>query len=158
MAQTKEERKAYLKAYYEANKEQAKARYETNKEKRLAYSKTRYEADKEKAKAYQKAHYEANKEKALAYQKAYRKANIEKVYAFNAQYRARKLNQTPEMNIAEQVEIEYIYMYNQIMPRDWEVDHIDPLDNGGLHHPSNLQVLSEHDNRSKSSKVISSNV
>ena len=70
-----------------------------------------------------------------------------------AKRRAKKKNQTPEMNAAEWAEINAMYLYNQIMPCKWHVDHIDPLDNGGLHHPSNLQILSEHDNCSKGARI-----
>ena len=54
---TREERKAYLKAYYQAHKEEAK---------------TYRQAHKEEAKAYMKAHKEERKE----YMKAYYKADV----------------------------------------------------------------------------------
>ena len=71
-------------------------------------------------------------------------------YAFNRQKRrALRYKQTPEMNVAELVELRYFYKYNAIMPGDWHVDHIEPLHKGGLHHPDNLQILSQFDNLSK---------
>ena len=74
-------------------------------------------------------------------------------YAFNRQkYRARVKEQTPEMNVAEIVEMREIYKYNKIMPGDWHVDHIIALENGGQHHPSNLQILSQFDNLSKGAR------
>jgi len=79
--------------------------------------------------------------------------NVENCMANTAKRRARKKGLTPEMNRAELVEIEAMYMYNKIMPGDWEVDHIKALANGGLHHPSNLQVLTAHDNRSKGARA-----
>jgi len=63
-----------------------------------------------------------------------------------------KINQTPDLNIAEKVEIQCMYLYNQIMPGDWHVDHIVALANGGLHHPANLQILSKFDNLSKGAR------
>ena len=90
----KEERKAYSKAYYEANKEYQKAYYQSNKDKINALSKARYEANKDKKKALSKAYYEANKDKRKAYNKAnkdkskaYRKANKDKRNAQNKAYR-----------------------------------------------------------------------
>jgi hypothetical protein len=75
----KEKRKAYLKAYHEANKEKIaekkKAYYQANKEKRKAYRKANKEKIAEKKKAYRKA----NKEKIAEKKKAYRKANKEKI-------------------------------------------------------------------------------
>jgi ABC-type nitrate/sulfonate/bicarbonate transport system substrate-binding protein len=71
------EKKAYDKAYYEANKEKKKAYREAHKGKLKAYGKAYYEANKEKRKAYDKAYgkayYEANKEKKKAYMRDYRK-------------------------------------------------------------------------------------
>ena len=87
----KETRKAYNKAYYEANKEKIKAYTVANKEKRKAYFKAYNEANKETRKAYNKAYNEANKEKIKAYMvankekrkacfKAYREINKERIY------------------------------------------------------------------------------
>ena len=62
---TKEERKEYLKAYYQAHKESEKAKMK-------AY----YQAHKEQRKAKKKAWYEAHKEEQKEYQKAYKKADV----------------------------------------------------------------------------------
>jgi hypothetical protein len=78
-----EKRKAYSKAYYEANKEKkkasSKAYYEANRENQKAYR----EANKEKLKKRRKTHYETNKEKIVENQKAYNEANKEKRKAYN---------------------------------------------------------------------------
>ena len=168
--------KAYRKAYYAANKEkiaaQKKAYQEANKEslaaKKKAYCKANkekisaknhayYEDNKEEIAAQHKAYREDNKEKIAAQKKAYQEDNKEKMNAKTAKRRARKLDQTPDLNIAEKVEIESMYLYNRIfnavMPKkEWHVDHIVALANGGLHHPSNLQVLTKHDNLSKGAR------
>ena len=64
-----EKRKAWDKAYYEANREKRKAwdkaYYEANREKIKAYR----EANREKRKAVSKAYYEANREKLNAHYK-----------------------------------------------------------------------------------------
>lgn len=91
-------------------------------------------------------------------QAAWRKANRDKANAYTAKYRASKLEQAPAMNKAELVEIDEMYRYHQIfnavMPKKaWDVDHIEAISNGGLHHPSNLQVLTAHDNRSKGARL-----
>ena len=70
---TKQEKKAYNKAYRVANKE-----------KEEAYNKAYRASNKEKAAAYHKAYREANKEKVLAYDKAYYQANREKRRAQSA--------------------------------------------------------------------------
>ena len=62
MAQTKEEKAAYQKAWYKSNSEkvkaQNKARYEANSENIKAQKKAYYEANTEKINAKNKAHYE----------------------------------------------------------------------------------------------------
>jgi hypothetical protein len=97
--------------------------------------------------------YSNNKDVAAAISKSWRTRNHAYILHTNSIRRAKVRGQTPEMNTAELVEIEAMYLYNQIMPRTWHVDHIDPIDNGGLHHPSNLQILSKHDNLSKGAKI-----
>jgi hypothetical protein len=127
MAYTKEERRVYARAYYIRNKEIMNAN-----------SKRWWDRSKE-----------SMNDKRRAYDTKYAKDNPAKFSAKSAKRRALKLDQTPDMNPAELAEIEAMYMYNQIMPGIWHVDHIDPLAKGGLHHPANLQILSEYDNCSK---------
>ena len=62
---TKEERKEYMKAYYQANKEHVKAA-----------KKDYYQAHKQQRKATVKAYYQAHKEQVKAYDKAYKKADV----------------------------------------------------------------------------------
>ena len=76
--QTKEQRKEYLKAYYQAHKEDYKAKNkewyeahkEQSKEQRKAAAKAWYEAHKEQKKAKNKEWYEAHKEQSKAYYKS----------------------------------------------------------------------------------------
>ena len=97
--------------------------------------------------------YRRNKEGYIRRASKWRSQNKHRVAEFSANRRARVRNQTPDMNAAEKAEIQSMYLYNQIMPGKWHVDHVDPIDNGGLHHPENLQILSEHDNCSKGHRV-----
>ena len=66
--------------------------------------------------------------------------------------RSNKLGLTPYMSPAEWLEIRDIYRYAKNNGLD--VDHIQPLSAGGLHHPRNLQLLSRADNRAKGSQLI----
>ena len=76
-------KKAYLKAYYEVNKEKIninnKAWYEDNKDKVKVYR----ESNKDKIKAYK----EANKDKRKSYKKAYDEVNKEKQKIYIKKYR-----------------------------------------------------------------------
>ena len=79
-------KKAYDKAYYEANRDKEKARkkayYKANIDKIKAYDKAHRKANIDKKKAY----YKANPDKKKAYDKAYRKANIDKKKANDKAY------------------------------------------------------------------------
>ena len=160
----KEERLAYAKAYYKANKE-----------KRLAYQKVYREANKEQLSAQNKAYYETNKEEILAQKKAYQKANREeisakkKVYrqankelgiAANAKRRALKRKQIP-VHLRdcphEKKRLVEIYKLRSILSEvtgvQHHVDHMWPLADGGPHWSGNLQVIPAEENLSKNASV-----
>lgn len=63
---TKEERKEYYKAYYQAHKEELKAYYQAHKEEMKAWR----EANIQHYRAYQKAYYQSHREEAKAYLKS----------------------------------------------------------------------------------------
>ena len=65
-----EERKEYMKAYYQANKDKCKAWYQANKEHKKEQIKARREANIEHYRAYQKAWCETNKEHIKAYKRS----------------------------------------------------------------------------------------
>ena len=91
MAQSKEEKAAYQKAWREANKEKLTAYkrswYANNKEKVADSVRAYRKANKEKTDATNKAYYEANKKKLNAYKTAWCKVNKEKVAASVRTYR-----------------------------------------------------------------------
>lgn len=142
MAWSKEKKAAYNKVYNEENKERLT-------QQKIAWAKR----NPDKVKATKKKWYEKNaakvREERRLYQAEYRKKYPEKINANCSKRRAFEKKQLVKLTKAEQVEIEYMYLYNKIMPGDWHVDHIVALANGGLHHPSNLQILSAFDNLSK---------
>ncbi len=93
-----EEKKAYQRAWYEANKDAALARskawYGANKDVVIARNKAKYEAEKELILARKKAWYEANKDAIRASRNARRKANRDAVAARKRNYeKARKANE-----------------------------------------------------------------
>jgi 5-methylcytosine-specific restriction endonuclease McrA len=146
MAWSKEKKAAWNKAYNAENKE------------RLTQQKMTWaKRNPDKVKAAKKKYYEKiaakAREERKRYQAEYRKKYPEKINANNSKRRAFEKEQLAKLNKAEQVEIEFMYLYNHIMPGDWHVDHIVALANGGLHHPSNLQILSAFDNISKGARL-----
>jgi len=66
----KQERKEYMKAWYQAHKEQVKAYYKANKERKRARMKAWHEAHKEQERSKMKAWREANKERVINYMKS----------------------------------------------------------------------------------------
>jgi 5-methylcytosine-specific restriction endonuclease McrA len=60
--------------------------------------------------------------------------------------RARLLNQTPKLTKEEKQKLQEFYL---VCPKGYEVDHIQPIAKGGLHHPDNLQILTMKENRKK---------
>jgi len=127
--ENKDKRKEYCKQYYNDNKEHIKE-----------YYKQYYNDNKEHIKKY----YNDNKEHIKKYQIQYRIDNHELRAANSAKYRALMKSQTPELTKEEQHKIKLLYEIRDLLNRDdidFNVDHIRPLSQGGLHHPNNLQVL-----------------
>ena len=174
-----QDKKAYDKARYKANKEKILARNkawyaenkekhgaitkawrEDNKERHATKNKAYYEANKEKIKAQCKVYREANKEKRKAQTKAWEEANRDKVNAKLAKRRASKLNRTPGWLTKEDLgKIKEFYKEAQKRKEEtgeeWHVDHIIPLQGeniSGLHVPDNLQVIRAKDNLSKANR------
>ncbi len=163
---TKEEIKAYHKAYYLANfkkiKIYRKAYRLANCEKEKARHKTYRLANLEKVKAGQKDWYLANIKKHKAYKKTYRLANREKARVCERKYRALKLN-----NHHEPYTETYIFERDNWQcgicgrkinrrlkfphPRSKSIDHIIALSKGGADAPINLQAAHLRCNMSKNS-------
>jgi len=84
------DKKAYMKAYRQANKEkiaaQQKAHDDANKDKKAAQRKARDKANKEKIAAQQKAWKEANKERIKAQRKARYETNKDRLTAQRKEY------------------------------------------------------------------------
>lgn len=73
--------------------------------------------------------------------------------ACTAKYRTHKLNQTPTLTDNEKAKIQLYYSMSDYLGADWHVDHIKPISKGGLHHPDNLQVVTQEYNLQKNDKL-----
>jgi hypothetical protein len=84
--------------------------------------------------------------------KAKEQANNRSYYnSANAAYRARKYSQTP-LNADKAIIGKYYQRAEELGKLTgvkYHVDHIKPLNKGGLHHQDNIQVIPEYDNCSK---------
>lgn len=104
-----EKRKAYSKAYREANKEKLnahqKAYRKTNKERLNAQQKACREANKEQHHTYYRAYREANKQEIYAYNKARREAKKEEINTYErAYYRANREKIRAHINTRRQTD------------------------------------------------------
>ena len=110
----------------------------------------------EKMQEYKRQWKLRNKEKYAKYVAEYDRKTQATRNAREALRRARLLEQTP--NNANLDVIESIYKMcrrrSQVEGIQYEVDHIIPLSKGGLHHEDNLQIITAHQNRVKSAKLI----
>ena len=97
-----------------------------------------------------------NPEKARAACSRWSKKNPDKTRAIGARRRARKAAAAVPLTQQEQAQIIGAYATARAMTElsgePYHVDHIKPLSKGGLHHPSNLQVLRGVDNLRKGAK------
>ena len=130
------------------------------KEARRAYKKAYYQANKEKIKAYREANKERILAKEKAYSRAYRKGNREKVNAIKARQRALKRKQIPKQVRdcpTEKERLRQIYKLSDIFTRatgvQHHVDHMWPLSKKGPHWSGNLQIITAIKNMRKSAKL-----
>ena len=151
--QNKEKISKRGKQYREINKEkisERKKQYrEANKDKIAEKTKQWQQANKEKISKRKKKYYGANKEKIAQQQQQYRKKNRHLTRQKKAKRRAAKLKQTPDY-----ANLDLIKLIYENCPDGYQVDHMIPLANGGLHYESNLCYLPASINSSKGAKGI----
>ena len=157
MSDDKQDRKrAYKKAWYEANREKLKVWYETNKEKVKAKSKAYYEANKEKVKDRCKTYRESNKGEIKTKKKIYYEANKDWHIAKAARRKALKIPAL--LPTTDEELIKKLYKQRADMSKkhgeEYHVDHIIPLSIGGAHHQDNLRIITAKENLKKHDKYI----
>lgn len=130
--------KEKLRAYLIKNKKRIKV-LQTLRSKRWQ------EKNKEKAAHQRREWARKNKDKMNAYKIKWARNNRDKRTVWEAHRRALKFRATVYLTTADKKEIENMYKLAQDKTKDtgfqWHVDHIVPLTKGGLHKPTNLQVV-----------------
>jgi hypothetical protein len=147
----------YHKLRRKENKEHLNAQnreyYNRNRKNKAEYAKQYYLENKEAYRLRKKYYMENNKEKIKEAAKKYQHTHREFLAANSAKYRALKLKQTPELAQQELNLIKLYYKISQVMGENYHVDHVVPINKGGLHHPNNLQICHKDDNFSKNDKL-----
>jgi len=127
-----------LKAYLEKNKAHIK-KLQTVRAKKWQ------EKNKQKASLQREEWNLKNKEKMDGYKKEWSKKNKDKRTTWEANRRALKFRATIRLTELDKFVIDEMYNLAQTRTEqigfDWHVDHIKPLTKGGLHKPTNLQVV-----------------
>lgn len=134
-------------------------------EKRKAYKKAYYEANREKAKAQTKAYYQANKERMKAAFRAWKKTNPDKVREQTHKRRALKYKtQIEPINekivylrdgwICQHCKKRVDKKFKHPNPMSASLDHIIPLSKGGTHTYDNVQLAHLGCNSSKCNNVL----
>jgi hypothetical protein len=156
------QQKEYRKANAERISAQRKEYYEANVERERAYGraygKRYYKANSKSRKAYRNSYYKANSEKVKNLTKRWQKANPEKKHANCASRRARKKECSVPLTQTEKTKLRSMSRKMQRLNKkkggvEYHIDHILPLDYGGVHHPCNLQILKSSENSSKHNKI-----
>lgn len=167
---TKEDKKEYLKNYYQLNKERLKEKslqnYHENIEERKKKKREYYQENRDSIIAKVSEYDKNHRTKANARLKKWKKNNPEKVVADTALRRARKMKATPSWLTVEQKDAisafyDHAHDCKVTSGQQYHVDHIVPLKGKnvcGLHVPWNLQVLPDDVNMKKNNQFEEGNL
>jgi hypothetical protein len=156
----------------EAARRAARFRYWQNKETKKLYNKSWYAKNKEKVAIYKKKYKKRNAASIKQAKRLYYTKNRLKIIEQKRNYyllnsaacscRVRQRRQKIQLDFncladSEKIQANRIYSFarllSSVLGREMHVDHIVPVSAGGRHHPSNLQILSASDNRTKHASV-----
>jgi len=147
---------AYQKRWSKENGEQRRtnARLNYNRERKAAWRK----ANPERYATLQREWYQRNKANLQEIRRTWRATNPDKAKIYYRNYRAKK-RQSAGTHSAEDIAAIYTMQRGRcvdcgalLQSRKWEVDHIQPISQGGSNNKANLQILCRPCNRYKADK------
>jgi hypothetical protein len=138
--------------------EYKKSWYQRNRDRAAATSKAYRERNHEKTLMRKKAYREQNRERVEAGKKAWRKRNPDIISENNRRRRCKKKNSSVRLTANEKEKILSMERTRQELQREtgreYHIDHILPINHGGIHHPVNLRILDGRENESKHNKLL----
>jgi 5-methylcytosine-specific restriction endonuclease McrA len=172
MVRSKEQKKAYNQAYYQAHREEMKVYQqvyrEAHKEEAKASSRAYYLDHQEEMKARNRAYRLAHLEQLKVQQRVYHLANLERLNAYSRAYQhshpekyiaSEQKRRALELGVAHQpYNAEEIYQrdrgicglcHKKVAKADRSIDHILPISLGGADAPHNVQLAHLRCNLSK---------
>ena len=153
---TKQDRADPVKSQRE--RELKKQRYHADKPKHREYARKWYSENAEAEKLRHKEYYEQNRDRVNAYMRERYKTKAPQIVAQVRERDARKRNQSPKLSSIERLMVNNYYERAKELTIEhgieFSVDHITPINKGGLHAPWNLQVVTDSDNCRKRDKFM----
>ena len=126
-------------------------------EERKARRSAQFKSWLEKNREYNTARAKQWREENEEHRKEYNRKNRDVILANTRKRQVRKKVQTPDLCQMERDMIKALYFISKVLSNscsyNFNVDHIMPISKGGLHTYSNLQILTEHENKSKGNKT-----
>jgi len=157
-----EEISAWQREWYKANREKECARvreyHKANRERLNAQKREYRKANAEEIRSRDREYRKANRERLNAQKRKYYKANPEKTHASAAYRRARKKECSVPLTETEKTKLKSMSRKMQRLNKknggvEYHIDHIVPMDYGGVHHPCNLRIVESSENCSKQNKI-----
>jgi hypothetical protein len=162
LERNRERKAATNKAWYERNRERkattSKAYRERNRERISIVDKAWLERNRERKATTNKAWRERNRERRAITSKAWRERNRDLDHELKRRRRCKQKNASIPLTANEKEKMLLLERTRQQLQsetgREYHIDHILPINHGGIHHPVNLRILDGRENVAKQDKLF----
>ncbi|NBT49423.1 MAG: HNH endonuclease [Actinobacteria bacterium] len=155
-----EKKRAAHKAYRENNKEKIRSYNATPNARLLSRERNRKYREKNRERLRLKEADRRNRDREIIRSRArnWSRKNKHKVLIVTRQRRAKKKNCTVPLTANEKERIAFLENTRATMSKEtgkqYHIDHILPVNHGGIHHPVNLRILEGYENVAKGHKLL----